>query len=213
MIVCDGSSRLCSGVSRSDSSAIGRDRRALLETPLNETKAFSVMQETLFWLNSAIRVNESSGILKLFCESSNSRGSSLPIVAFLEFTSVVTQLESPSSVHCDPVYPLVQTQEHISPLETLTPPFMQGVVFSHFDMWFAFCRGTTTRKMGRRMASTMAIVIKAHTSANTQGLIPQQRRRGLPWSVSESLDRMFWRLDFLKKTGHDEWASDVPGPG
>lgn len=160
---------------------MGKKRRLLLlETPLNDTSAFSLVHETLFWLNSAMMVTESSGMLKLFCESSNKRGSSLPIVACSDvepwFICVVMQPASPAVAHCEPVYPLVQTQEQISPLETLTPPFLHGVDFSHVDRSLAFSRGTTIRKMGMRTAAAMIIIITTQTTMNNHRGIPQQRR-------------------------------------
>lgn len=162
---------------------------SLGDNPLNDTSAFSVVQETLFWLKRATMVTGSSGILKLSFETWKSRGTSSPIVAFLEVEfwviPVVTQLASPAVVQPEPVYPLTQTQEQVSPLDTLTPPFEHGAVFSQLSV-FWFCRGTTTRKMGIKTAAAIMMrrimqrVINAHIG------IPQHRRRcwGFPFSWS-----------------------------
>lgn len=79
------------------------ERGRLRLTSLNATSAFSILQETLFLLNSAMIVIESSLIPNFECDSWNRRGSELPIVAFLAMvlfsTSEVTQLLSPAMVH------------------------------------------------------------------------------------------------------------------
>lgn len=83
-------------------------------------------------LNSAMMVTESSVILNLLDDALNTLGRSLPIVAFLLIvpfsTSELTQLPSPDTVHCEPVYPFEHTHEHSELLDTLTPPFWQGFV-------------------------------------------------------------------------------------
>lgn len=189
-----------------------KNRRVLLRTPWKDTSAFSVMQDMSFWLNSAIRVNGSSGMLKLSREFSNSRGSALPKVALWPLISVVTQLASPSTVHCEPVYPFVQTQEHVVSLETLMPPFLQGVVCSHCSPLSAFCWGTATRKTGSRTARATTISTAADTIAKTLGRIPQQRRwRFSPVADRVSSDRILRCPDFLNKTGQDERPSEATG--
>jgi hypothetical protein len=74
-------------VNQSATGSIREVRRALLEVEerlLKETSEFSVVQETLFWLNNAMMLIESNGMLKLLLACSNKRGRSLPMVAFLD---------------------------------------------------------------------------------------------------------------------------------
>lgn len=176
------------GLGCSSSDASGSARRPLLEpvlTSLKATRAFSVVQETLFWLNKAMIVTGSKGTPKLLCALLNKRGRSLPMVAFLDeeplLISVVVQLESPESMHCEPVNPFEQTQEQTSPLETLTPPLAQGVLLSQSESLFLFA----TRKTGTRAATRMIMMAKTQSRMKSQRGMPQQRRRGrfLPFSL------------------------------
>ena len=125
-------------------------------------------------------VTGSRGMLKIFCESSRNCGKSLPIVALFdaEFCPilVVVQLLSPDVMHCEPIYPFVQTQEQIDPLDTLTPPFLHGLDFSHGNRSFEFSCGTATRKTGRRTASVMVRSITTHIVMNNHRRIPQHLR-------------------------------------
>lgn len=76
-----------SDASQSATDSIREVRRTLLEVGerlLNEMSEFSVVQETLFWLKSAMILIESNGMLKLLLASLNKRGRSLPMVAFLD---------------------------------------------------------------------------------------------------------------------------------
>ena len=96
----------------------------------NETSEFSVSHEALFILNNAMMVTVSRVTLNLL-DIWSTFDRSLPMVAFMRVapltTSAVAQLESPGIVHCEPVNPLEQTQEHWVPLDTLMPPFWQGL--------------------------------------------------------------------------------------
>ena len=188
----------------------------LLATSLKDTSSFWVVQETSFWLKRAIMVTGSRGILKVFWESSSNCGKSLPIVALFdaEFSPilVVEQLPSPDFVHCEPVYPFVQTQEQIDPLDTLTPPFLHGFDFSHDDREFDSSCGTTMRKTGRRTASVMARSITTHIAMNSHRGNPQHLRGRLlcfscSWSEWAAWASMLWNVDRLKKAGHDERPS------
>lgn len=92
-----------------------------------------------FALNK-LRISASfSGMLKLTCDSLNSRGRALPTVALRSIedpspTSVVVQLASLEMVHCRPENPFTQTQAQVLLLFiTLTPPFMHGS-----DFWQGF---------------------------------------------------------------------------
>ena len=164
-------------------------------------------------------VTASSGIPNWSSEILNNRGNSSPMVIFLPPTSVVTQLASPGFVHCDPVNEFVQTQEQISPLETLTPPLWHGLVFSQVvDAAAAaalFSLGTATRKTGRRMTMAMSMMMATMTAMKTLGRRPQQRRCFRPSSRDrESCERMLCSADrFLNRTGHDDRPSGVPDLG
>jgi hypothetical protein len=128
----DGAASSSADSGRSTGRETARRVLLLLVGTSNVTSAFSVLQETLFMLNNAMMVTESRVILNLLDDALNTFGRPLPIVAFLLIvpfsTSEVTQLLSPDTVHCEPVYPFEHTHEHSEPLDTLTPPFWQGFV-------------------------------------------------------------------------------------
>ena len=172
-------------------------------------------------LNSAMMVTESSVILNLLDEALNTSGRSLPIVAFLLIvplsTSDVTQLPSPDTVHCDPVYPLEHTHEHSEPLDTLTPPFWQGLVLAQaFELPLCFCFGTATRKTGSRMAKTTMMKRRMQSRTNHLRGMPQHFRAGFSAFRSSSFE---WRASTLrrpdrpKKTGQELRPSGVCRPG
>lgn len=126
-------------VESEESESDDNPRRRFSLRPLNDTRAFWVVQETLFALNK-LRISASfSGMLKLNCDSLNSRGRALPTVALRSTedpspTSVVVQLASSEMVHCRPENPFTQTQAQVLLLFiTLTPPFMHGS-----DCWHWF---------------------------------------------------------------------------
>ncbi|EAU30899.1 predicted protein [Aspergillus terreus NIH2624] len=182
-------------------------RVLLLLTPRNETRAFSVVHETLFWLNSAMMVVGSRSMSNVSEDWVKRRGRSLPTVAFLPLSSVVMQLASPAMVHREPVKPFVQTQEQTSALDTLTPPFSQGVVFSQVLALLAWLFGIATRKTGTRTATRMIARMMKSTRTKSQGGIPQQRRWGLAsfsWSAPSSCESRWCRVERRKKTGHEE---------
>ena len=151
----------CVESSTSTSRPISRERRLLplLEsTSLKAMSAFSVLQEISFMLNSAIIVTGSRVISKSVLDWSKMDGRELPIVAFLLMLplsmSELTQLLSALVVHCEPVYPFEQTQEHFSPLETLTPPFSQVSAYQKKEEAYP--------KKKKHPANTNATVLSFH---------------------------------------------------
>lgn len=121
--------------------------------------------------------------------------------------AVVVQPTSPGILHCAPVYPFVQIHEHTDPLDTLAPPFSQGVDCSHGEP--EFCFGTATKKTGRRMAREIMIISTTHTVINSHKGIPQQRReQSFCWALSESAAEFrvstLCSVDRRKNAGHDE---------
>ena len=123
----------------------------------------------------------------------------------LPLIGTVVQSSSPGIEHRAPLYPFVQMQEHVEPLETLTPPLSHGVEFSHADR----CWGTAIRKTGRRMARVMMITRTTARVMNSHSGIPQQRWEqpffsAWPWSESELRVSTLCSVDRLKNAGHDE---------
>ena len=135
----------------------------------------------------------------------------MPIVAVFAddcpSIAIVVQSTSPSIEHREPVYPFVQMQEHVDPLEMLTPPFSHGVDFLHVEA--ELCWGTAIRKMGRRIARVIMITSATQRVINSHRGIPQQRWEQpslspRPWSESELMVSTLCNVDRLKNVGHDE---------
>lgn len=177
-------------------------------------------------LNSAMIVTGSRVMSNLVFDWSKIVGKELPIVAFLLMVPLSTfeliQLLSPEVVHAEPVYPFEQTHEHWLPLETLTPPFSQGLDEAQLAsllllLLLDFSLGTATRNTGRRTARMIMTNRTTQRRMNHFRAMPQHRRGGFLAAGSSAFEPRaspLRRPERPKNTGQEPRVlSGVSKPG